>query len=465
MKLFDRNTKAGFTLVELIVVIAILAILAGVAIPVYSGYIKKANKASDLMLLDAVNQAFAAACLENNAVPTGFGAGTELKIDPFTHCITGVTVGTYTASTSYVSGHAIVVATLGFGGNGLHFTNLSANPTGVPDSFDRYFAGNTGTPLQYFIDSEHEITFKNGVFQAAEDMPAASGGATLIGTPVDNGNGTKTYTFALANGEEASYTVAEADRNAFNASSFADMTIESLLGNVSNMTGAVGEVINDKTETGATYKILKSIYGAETDVDALLGLTKDPVTGEYDSAQLGNAVVLAVAQKTSESNNSSRDVLNNLTGAIQLEAMRNQVVTNAAAGDGGAIANLAMTYAMMTTYANSDAAKNEMITVGENTMSVSDYYTSQVSSLSGASGGQAAAQTVMDMANVMLTSTDSGFAQYIATDQAAADLDGYRGALNSIAANQTTLLEGNGVVSVGYQNEEISSILNTILGG
>jgi type II secretory pathway pseudopilin PulG len=47
--------------VELIVVIAILAILAGVAIPVYSGYVKKAEKAGDEQLLAAVNKAFTAA--------------------------------------------------------------------------------------------------------------------------------------------------------------------------------------------------------------------------------------------------------------------------------------------------------------------------------------------------------------------------------------------------------------------
>ena len=57
--------KAGFTLVELIVVIAILGILAGVGTVGYSGYIKKANEAADQQLLGFVNQAFAAACLEN----------------------------------------------------------------------------------------------------------------------------------------------------------------------------------------------------------------------------------------------------------------------------------------------------------------------------------------------------------------------------------------------------------------
>ena len=60
-----RKANGGFTLVELIVVIAILAILGGVAVPAYSGYVKKAERAGDETLLNAVNKAFASACAAN----------------------------------------------------------------------------------------------------------------------------------------------------------------------------------------------------------------------------------------------------------------------------------------------------------------------------------------------------------------------------------------------------------------
>ena len=75
---FKKN--GGFTLVELIVVIAILAILAGIAVPMYSGYIAKANKAADLQMLSAVNTAFGAAAVENGTTVADL-AGTVMTID------------------------------------------------------------------------------------------------------------------------------------------------------------------------------------------------------------------------------------------------------------------------------------------------------------------------------------------------------------------------------------------------
>lgn len=60
----------GFTLVELIVVIAILGVLAGVAVPAYSGYLKKANETADTTALSAVKTAVQAAYAQEAAMPT-----------------------------------------------------------------------------------------------------------------------------------------------------------------------------------------------------------------------------------------------------------------------------------------------------------------------------------------------------------------------------------------------------------
>ena len=67
-----RRANAGFTLVELIVVIAILAILAGVAIPVYSGYIKKANMQADITLISEVKQALELYAYSNPGVSSAY---------------------------------------------------------------------------------------------------------------------------------------------------------------------------------------------------------------------------------------------------------------------------------------------------------------------------------------------------------------------------------------------------------
>lgn len=85
------GSKSGFTLVELIVVIAILGILASIAVPAYSGYIKKANEASDYAQLDAIKTAVVFAYTDKHVNDDEFKDITEIEVNKATNATTPAT--------------------------------------------------------------------------------------------------------------------------------------------------------------------------------------------------------------------------------------------------------------------------------------------------------------------------------------------------------------------------------------
>jgi len=96
MKMIKR-AQHGFTLIELMIVVAIIGILAAIAIPQYQDYITRAKWQQNIVAMEPIKLAIAE-CVQNNA-------------GDITQCDTGAKIGIATLPTPKFGGAITLTAT------------------------------------------------------------------------------------------------------------------------------------------------------------------------------------------------------------------------------------------------------------------------------------------------------------------------------------------------------------------
>jgi type IV pilus assembly protein PilA len=124
-----KNMQKGFTLIELMIVVAIIGILAAVAIPAYQDYTTKAKIQEGVSLTSAIRTAVGIACSEGSL------SGASVQTDLGLNAITDYT-GKYVKETelSTASGAAPVLT-----------ITYNAIGTGVPDDAQVIYTGACST--------------------------------------------------------------------------------------------------------------------------------------------------------------------------------------------------------------------------------------------------------------------------------------------------------------------------------